>query len=159
MLARHRDVGLDGANALILAELGFIAEARGDASTAWGLQQEGYATARSTGAPGRSRSPWRDWPQPLPCQMRGNRRAVLLGAAATPRRDRSPVAPRRNAATWTARRHRRGNYWRGRPSRPRSAAVKSSARMRRWGWRWRRVEHRPLALAPDLACTEHPTTT
>ncbi|MFC9730778.1 BTAD domain-containing putative transcriptional regulator [Streptomyces roseolus] len=47
----HRLVGLDGANALILAELGFVAELRGDARGALALHEEGYATARTTGDP------------------------------------------------------------------------------------------------------------
>ncbi|MCX4822880.1 hypothetical protein OG883_23875 [Streptomyces sp. NBC_01142] len=51
VLEWHRQVGLDGANALILAELGFIAELRGDAEKAMSLQEEGHATARTTGDP------------------------------------------------------------------------------------------------------------
>ncbi|MFF5974026.1 BTAD domain-containing putative transcriptional regulator [Streptomyces sp. NPDC012769] len=47
----HRLVGLDGANALILAELGFLAELRGDAQEALALHEEGYATALTTGDP------------------------------------------------------------------------------------------------------------
>ncbi|MFB7238172.1 BTAD domain-containing putative transcriptional regulator [Streptomyces sp. NPDC056269] len=47
----HRAVGLDSANALILAELGFSALARGDAAGALGLQEEGYGTALSSGDP------------------------------------------------------------------------------------------------------------
>ncbi|MDI3403185.1 BTAD domain-containing putative transcriptional regulator [Streptomyces cavernicola] len=51
VLAWHREVGLDGANALPLAELGFIAELRGDAAGAWTLHQQGYTAARGTGDP------------------------------------------------------------------------------------------------------------
>ncbi|MEU3354883.1 BTAD domain-containing putative transcriptional regulator [Streptomyces sp. NPDC037389] len=47
----HRRVGLEGANALILAELGFIAEQRGEACEALALQLEGFAVARATGDP------------------------------------------------------------------------------------------------------------
>ncbi|MFD7959336.1 BTAD domain-containing putative transcriptional regulator [Streptomyces zaomyceticus] len=47
----HRAVGLDSANALILAELGFSALARGDAAGAMKLQEEGYGTASSSGDP------------------------------------------------------------------------------------------------------------
>ncbi|MEU0725963.1 BTAD domain-containing putative transcriptional regulator [Streptomyces sp. NPDC006140] len=47
----HRQVGLDGANALILAELGFIAELRGDAHSALARHEEGYETALTTGDP------------------------------------------------------------------------------------------------------------
>ncbi|WP_338496588.1 BTAD domain-containing putative transcriptional regulator [Streptomyces sp. SJL17-4] len=47
----HRAVGLDSANALILAELGFSALARGDAAGALELQEEGYGTALASGDP------------------------------------------------------------------------------------------------------------
>ncbi|WP_395360452.1 BTAD domain-containing putative transcriptional regulator [Streptomyces sp. YH02] len=47
----HRAVGLDSANALILAELGFSALARGDAAGALELQEEGYGTALTSGDP------------------------------------------------------------------------------------------------------------
>ncbi|MFF3836572.1 BTAD domain-containing putative transcriptional regulator [Streptomyces sp. NPDC001930] len=47
----HRAVGLDSANALILAELGFSALARGDAAGALKLQEEGYGTALASGDP------------------------------------------------------------------------------------------------------------
>ncbi|GAA5207447.1 hypothetical protein [Streptomyces thinghirensis] len=93
MLARHRDVGLDGANALILAELGFIAEARGDASTAWGLQQEGYATARSTGAPRAIALALEGLAAALALSDAGEPAAVLLGAAATRAATGAPLPP------------------------------------------------------------------
>ncbi|MFD5767468.1 BTAD domain-containing putative transcriptional regulator [Streptomyces sp. NPDC127049] len=47
----HRLVGLDGANALILAELGFAAELRGDVEGALALHEEGYATALASEDP------------------------------------------------------------------------------------------------------------
>ncbi|MFB7354358.1 BTAD domain-containing putative transcriptional regulator [Streptomyces gardneri] len=47
----HRSVGLDSANALILAELGFSALARGDLAQALKLQEEGYGTALTSGDP------------------------------------------------------------------------------------------------------------
>ncbi|MFF0723670.1 BTAD domain-containing putative transcriptional regulator [Streptomyces sp. NPDC004134] len=47
----HCEVGLEGANALILAELGFVAELRGDAEEARRRQEEGYETALTTGDP------------------------------------------------------------------------------------------------------------
>ncbi|MFI0453389.1 BTAD domain-containing putative transcriptional regulator [Actinomadura sp. 6N118] len=46
-----RERGGDHGVALILAELGFIAEQRGDAEAAMSLQAEGYETARTTGDP------------------------------------------------------------------------------------------------------------
>ncbi|MFC9466719.1 BTAD domain-containing putative transcriptional regulator [Streptomyces coelicoflavus] len=51
VLEWHRQVGLDGANALILAELGFIAELRGDARGALAHHEEGYETALATDDP------------------------------------------------------------------------------------------------------------
>ncbi|MFD4348221.1 hypothetical protein ACFWQ6_25700 [Streptomyces coelicoflavus] len=51
VLQWHRQVGLDGANALILAELGFIAKLRGDARGALAHHEEGYETALATDAP------------------------------------------------------------------------------------------------------------
>ncbi|MFD3532237.1 BTAD domain-containing putative transcriptional regulator [Streptomyces sp. NPDC058664] len=47
----HRAVGLDSANALVLAELGFSALARGDVAGALKLQEEGYGTALASGDP------------------------------------------------------------------------------------------------------------
>ncbi|MET9777812.1 BTAD domain-containing putative transcriptional regulator [Streptomyces sp. NPDC006367] len=51
VLQWHRQVGLDGANALVLAELGFVAELRGDLRGALALHEEGFETARATGDP------------------------------------------------------------------------------------------------------------
>ncbi|MHA7958264.1 BTAD domain-containing putative transcriptional regulator [Streptomyces sp. L500] len=51
VLQWHRRVGLEGANALILAELGFVAEQRGEAREALALQLEGFEVARATGDP------------------------------------------------------------------------------------------------------------
>ncbi|MFD7546317.1 ATP-binding protein [Streptomyces sp. NPDC059816] len=47
----HREVGLEGANALVLAELGFVAELRGDVPAALRLHCEGYRVALTTGDP------------------------------------------------------------------------------------------------------------
>ncbi|MBP2321046.1 putative ATPase/DNA-binding SARP family transcriptional activator [Kibdelosporangium banguiense] len=47
----HRDQGFESGSALILAELGFIAELRGDLPTALRLHLNGYAIARDTGDP------------------------------------------------------------------------------------------------------------
>ncbi|MFE2044459.1 BTAD domain-containing putative transcriptional regulator [Streptomyces sp. NPDC059477] len=51
VLRWHRDVGLDGANALVHAELGFVAELRGDVAEAHDRQRQGYTTALTTGDP------------------------------------------------------------------------------------------------------------
>ncbi|MFI6102800.1 BTAD domain-containing putative transcriptional regulator [Streptomyces sp. NPDC051310] len=51
VLEWHRELGMQGAKALVLAELGFLAELRGDAAGARALHAEGYAMARSTGDP------------------------------------------------------------------------------------------------------------
>ncbi|WP_395575810.1 BTAD domain-containing putative transcriptional regulator [Streptomyces sp. BK79] len=85
VLAWHHDVGLDGANALILAELGFIAESRGDADAAWELHQEGYATARSTGDPRAVALALEGLAAALALSGAGEPAAVLLGAATTTR--------------------------------------------------------------------------
>ncbi|MEU6713318.1 hypothetical protein ABZ897_17695 [Nonomuraea sp. NPDC046802] len=47
----NRQIMPDNGTALILAELGFIAELRGDADTALALHREGHAVARATGDP------------------------------------------------------------------------------------------------------------
>ncbi|WP_232668395.1 BTAD domain-containing putative transcriptional regulator [Pseudonocardia sp. TRM90224] len=51
ILRWHRSVGFDAGAVLIVAELGFVAEQRGDAATARELHEEGLALARSTGDP------------------------------------------------------------------------------------------------------------
>ncbi|RNL87494.1 BTAD domain-containing putative transcriptional regulator [Halostreptopolyspora alba] len=50
-LARHRDSQGPSALALVLAELGFVAEQRGDADEALRVHTEGLAAARATGSP------------------------------------------------------------------------------------------------------------
>ncbi|MFD1146145.1 BTAD domain-containing putative transcriptional regulator, partial [Saccharothrix hoggarensis] len=47
----HDQVGLTGANALVLAELGFVAELRGDLATAAARHRESYEVASDTGDP------------------------------------------------------------------------------------------------------------
>lgn len=47
----HRTVDLESGNTLILAELGFVAEQRGDAATAAALHGESLALARKVGDP------------------------------------------------------------------------------------------------------------
>ncbi|MGH3785054.1 MAG: BTAD domain-containing putative transcriptional regulator [Pseudonocardiaceae bacterium] len=51
LLDWHRQVNLEPGNTLILAELGFIAEQRGDAVAAGGLHLDGFVIARRTGVP------------------------------------------------------------------------------------------------------------
>ncbi|MEU6877179.1 BTAD domain-containing putative transcriptional regulator [Streptomyces sp. NPDC046712] len=77
----HRLVGLDGANALILAELGFVAELRGDADAALALQEEGYATALTTGDPRAVALALEGLAGAHALAGRGEGAAVLLGAA------------------------------------------------------------------------------
>ncbi|MEU6986149.1 BTAD domain-containing putative transcriptional regulator [Streptomyces sp. NPDC046324] len=77
----HRLVGLDGANALILAELGFAAELRGDAEGALALQEEGYATALTTGDPRAVALALEGLAGAHALAGRGEGAAVLLGAA------------------------------------------------------------------------------
>ncbi|NGO11177.1 AfsR/SARP family transcriptional regulator [Streptomyces sp. HC44] len=85
VLEWHRDVGLDGANALILAELGFIAELRGDAAGARSLHEEGYATARSTGDPRAVALALEGLAAASALSGAGKQAALLLGAAAAVR--------------------------------------------------------------------------
>ncbi|GGR66280.1 hypothetical protein GCM10010282_69170 [Streptomyces roseolus] len=77
----HRLVGLDGANALILAELGFVAELRGDARGALALHEEGYATARTTGDPRAVALALEGLAGAAALSGRCTRAALLLGAA------------------------------------------------------------------------------
>jgi tetratricopeptide (TPR) repeat protein len=83
--AWHTDVGLDGANALLLAELGFITELRGDAGEARALHEEGYATACSTGDPRAVALALEGLAAALALSGEGESAALLLGAAATTR--------------------------------------------------------------------------
>ncbi|WP_329120884.1 AfsR/SARP family transcriptional regulator [Streptomyces sp. NBC_01353] len=77
----HRLVGLDGANALILAELGFAAELRGDAEGALALHEEGYATALTTGDPRAVALALEGLAGAHALVGRGDGAALLLGAA------------------------------------------------------------------------------
>ncbi|MFD9036276.1 BTAD domain-containing putative transcriptional regulator [Streptomyces sp. NPDC059567] len=77
----HRLVGLDGANALILAELGFAAELRGDVEGALGLHEEGYATALASGDPRAVALALEGLAGAHALGGRGEGAAVLLGAA------------------------------------------------------------------------------
>ncbi|MFD4370229.1 BTAD domain-containing putative transcriptional regulator [Streptomyces sp. NPDC058486] len=81
VLAWHRLVGLDGANALILAELGFVAELRGDAETALALHGEGYATALASGDPRAVALALEGLAGAHALGGRGEGAALLLGAA------------------------------------------------------------------------------
>ncbi|MFI8513241.1 AfsR/SARP family transcriptional regulator [Streptomyces sp. NPDC085460] len=83
VLAWHRLVGLDGANALILAELGFAAELRGDAQGALRLHEEGYATARASGDPRAVALGLEGLAGAHALDGRGEEAALLLGAAGT----------------------------------------------------------------------------
>ena len=85
----HDEVGLTGANALVLAELGFVAELRGDLDTAAARHREGYAAAVTTGDP-----------RALALALEGLAgatgpapAAVLLGAADAARRSRGAPLP------------------------------------------------------------------
>ncbi|MFF0446229.1 BTAD domain-containing putative transcriptional regulator [Streptomyces sp. NPDC004609] len=81
----HRTVGLDGANALILAELGFCAELRGDAPTALRLQEEGLTVARTTGDPRAVALALEGIAGALALADRHHEAAALLGTAAATR--------------------------------------------------------------------------
>ncbi|MFI6285805.1 BTAD domain-containing putative transcriptional regulator [Streptomyces sp. NPDC051018] len=81
----HRTVGLDNANALILAELGFCAELRGDAATALRLQEEGLVIARTTGDPRAVALALEGIAGALALAERHREAATLLGTAAAVR--------------------------------------------------------------------------
>ncbi|MFD0206973.1 MULTISPECIES: BTAD domain-containing putative transcriptional regulator [Saccharothrix] len=90
VLAWHDEVGLSGANALVLAELGFIAELRADPTTAAVRHRESYAAAVGTGDP-----------RALALALEGlagasgdpASAATLLGAADAARRSRNAPLP------------------------------------------------------------------
>ncbi|MFJ8232952.1 BTAD domain-containing putative transcriptional regulator [Streptomyces sp. NPDC094448] len=77
----HREVGLEGGNALILAELGFLAAGAGDAGKALRLQSEGYAAAVSTRDPRAVALALEGFADALAAAGRGEPAALLLGCA------------------------------------------------------------------------------
>ncbi|MDT9691484.1 BTAD domain-containing putative transcriptional regulator [Streptomyces sp. P9(2023)] len=81
VLEWHRLVGLDGANALILAELGFVAELRGDGAGALALHREGYVTALTTVDPRAVALALEGLAGAVALAGRESGAAVLLGAA------------------------------------------------------------------------------
>ncbi|MGW4645701.1 BTAD domain-containing putative transcriptional regulator [Kitasatospora sp. NPDC004289] len=103
VLAWHREAGLESANALVLAELGYVAELRGDAGAAHSHHLAGLAAARTTGDP-----------RALALALEGlagaaalagaaepsayRRAAVLLGAAAAARAGTGAPLPRAERA-------------------------------------------------------------
>ncbi|GAA2683146.1 MULTISPECIES: BTAD domain-containing putative transcriptional regulator [Actinosynnema] len=89
-----RKLGGDVGAALILAELGFIAELRGDAESALRLHEEGFAAARSAGDPRAVALALEGLAGACAASGRAGVAAVLLGAAATLREDVGAVLPR-----------------------------------------------------------------
>ncbi|MGH3767823.1 MAG: AfsR/SARP family transcriptional regulator [Pseudonocardiaceae bacterium] len=94
VLEWHHQVGFEAGSTLILAELGFIAEQRGDVATARKLQLDGFALASRVGDP-----------RAIALAMEGlagahalagehDRAARLLGAAATARESVGTPLPR-----------------------------------------------------------------
>ncbi|MGK9463111.1 BTAD domain-containing putative transcriptional regulator [Streptomyces sp. G6] len=81
----HRQVGLEGANALVLAELGFVAELRGDARGALAHHGEGCATALTTGDPRAVALALEGLAAALAAADDAEGAAVLLGAASAAR--------------------------------------------------------------------------
>ncbi|MEW1548758.1 BTAD domain-containing putative transcriptional regulator [Streptomyces tsukubensis] len=77
----HREVGLEGGNALILAELGFLAAGAGDVGKALRLQCEGYAAAVSTRDPRAVALALEGFADALAAAGRGEPAAMLLGCA------------------------------------------------------------------------------
>ncbi|WP_246150857.1 BTAD domain-containing putative transcriptional regulator [Streptomyces qinzhouensis] len=77
----HREVGLEGGNALILAELGFLAAEAGEVGEALRLQAEGYAAAVSTRDPRAVALALEGFADALAAAGRGESAALLLGCA------------------------------------------------------------------------------
>ncbi|GAA2802161.1 BTAD domain-containing putative transcriptional regulator [Streptomyces showdoensis] len=82
----HREVGLDCANALVLAELGFVALARGETAEALALQERGYARAAASGDPRAVALALEGLASAQVPAGRARSAALLLGAAAELRR-------------------------------------------------------------------------
>ncbi|MFD7257736.1 BTAD domain-containing putative transcriptional regulator [Streptomyces sp. NPDC059874] len=94
----HRSVGLDGANALILAELGHIAQLGGDTEGALALQEQGLAIARTTGDPRALALALEGLAGALAPAGRPAAAAALLGAADAARRSTgAPLPPAERA--------------------------------------------------------------
>ncbi|MFF4324131.1 BTAD domain-containing putative transcriptional regulator [Streptomyces sp. NPDC001568] len=94
----HRSVGLDGANALVLAELGYCAELRGDVAGALALQEAGLATATTTGDPRALALALEGLAAALARAGRTAAAAALLGSAdAARRRAGAPLPPAERA--------------------------------------------------------------
>ncbi|WP_372405171.1 BTAD domain-containing putative transcriptional regulator [Streptomyces luteireticuli] len=93
VLAWHRRVGLDSANALVLAELGFVAELRGDAAAALARQEEGLAVARTTGDPRAVALALEGLAGALALHGDARPAALLLGAADAARRGAGAPLP------------------------------------------------------------------
>ncbi|MFD9405875.1 BTAD domain-containing putative transcriptional regulator [Streptomyces sp. NPDC059989] len=89
----HRSVGLDGANALVLAELGYLAQLGGDAPAATALQEQGLAMARTTGDPRALALALEGLAGALALAGRPAPAAALLGAADTARRSAGAPLP------------------------------------------------------------------
>ncbi|MFA7766171.1 AfsR/SARP family transcriptional regulator [Streptomyces sp. NRRL S-448] len=129
----NRRLGVDIGVALILAQLGYVAELRGDAGLAETLHRDGLAAARRSGDP-----------RALALAFEGLAGAgsVAAGSGSGPRRRRSSVRPphcgspsaprcrRRNGTTWTGRRPASGRDWATTPSPPRSRTAAPCRRKR-----------------------------
>lgn len=89
----HRGVGLDGANALVLAELGYLAQQGGDAPAALALQEQGLAIARTTGDPRALALALEGLAGALALAGRPAPAAALLGAADAARRSTGAPLP------------------------------------------------------------------
>ncbi|MEV7520551.1 BTAD domain-containing putative transcriptional regulator [Streptomyces sp. NPDC091371] len=94
----HRDVGLDGSGALILAELGYLAQLAGDTEGALALQEQGLAIARTTGDPRALALALEGLAGALAQAGRPATAAALLGAADAARRSTgAPLPPAERA--------------------------------------------------------------
>ncbi|MDT7651184.1 MAG: hypothetical protein QOI36_2590, partial [Pseudonocardiales bacterium] len=85
LLAWHRAVDVESGSALVLAELGFVAELRGDAAASMELQLDGFAVARRVGDPRALALAMEGLAGALALAGEPHRAARLLGAAAAAR--------------------------------------------------------------------------
>lgn len=130
----NRRLGVDIGVALILAQLGYVAELRGDVPLARTLHRDGLAAPAAQVTRGPSPWPSRGSRAPTPWPPTPWARAPRRSCSAPPPHCGSPSVrrcPRRNGGTWTGRRPACGRIWVTRPSPPRSRAAAPCPRRRR----------------------------
>jgi tetratricopeptide (TPR) repeat protein len=96
-----RQLNSDNGVALVLAELGFIAELRGDVESARGLHQDGLVAARATGDPRAVALALEGLAGVQALAGRHDQAARLLGAATAARKSTGAPLPAEERGTWT----------------------------------------------------------